>query len=168
MYYLSANVFLVYAYSLLSVFCLADSCCFVFWKLIVADPLHDMWQVDLHGVIWKPDSPKAVKDKHHHAQDNGYRLMVPASNVQRVALPDGANDRELTVMGTVPAAAIVCMMGARGWGLPDCLAELVAEQLAIQRVDPSQVSVAGCSSARGDFPLSSVLDCDPTTWYVTD
>lgn len=113
-------------------------------------------------MIWQPDSPKAIKAR-SQAEDH-CRLLVPAANVKRIAKPDKA--RALTVLGTVPAFAIVHLMGANGWGLPDCLAELVAEKLIIQPVDPAHMSVTGCSSTRGDFPLKAVLDNDSTTWYA--
>merc|ERR1719330_789424 len=62
---------------------------------------------------------------------------------------------------------MVHLLGERGRGLPDYVAEQVAEFLRIERCGAGLLEVVGSSSSRGDFPLSAVLDPDPCSWWIS-
>ena len=116
--------------------------------------------VELHGVAW------AAADQSLPAR-NPHRLALKPGNLR---LCPGPSQRpaSTTVLGTLPASCLRLILGERGWGLPFGIVESVAEHLSILRVSLSDVSVVGCSSTRGDFPIGCVLDDSEGKWWISD
>lgn len=115
-------------------------------------------KVVLHGILWPPS-----------AASQGRQLVdLPVCDVQPVPRPLPAARRPVTLGGASVAAEMVTrLMGERGWGLLDGIAEMIAEYLRYQRIDSAEVTVSGSSSTRGDFPLSEVLTANASTWWIS-
>merc|ERR1719440_1919957 len=67
----------------------------------------------------------------------------------------------------VQAEAITRLLAESGWGLPTGIAAAVADLLVTVPVDGADVSVSGCSSSRGDFPLTETLTDNEQTWWIS-
>lgn len=127
--------------------------------------------VRLHGhTVW---GPHAGGGRAGHGSGGGGPgqggLSVKPENVRPVRVPAGwAAAPHPLHAGCAPEWALARLLGASGWGLPDQLAQSVAERLrAPPRVRAEEVRVSACSSDRGDFPLSEVLNTEEGTWWIT-
>jgi hypothetical protein len=127
--------------------------------------------VRLHGhTVW---GPHAGGGRAGHGSGGGGPgqggLSVKPENVRPVRVPaEWAAAPHPLHAGCAPEWALARLLGASGWGLPDQLAQSVAERLrAPPRVRAEEVRVSACSSDRGDFPLSEVLNTEEGTWWIT-
>jgi len=118
--------------------------------------------VSVHGVLW----PEArVRSRQH-------MLKVPLSEVLPIhRLPEAGVGGSRPVMiegGRFDTLFVVALMGARGWGLQDGIAEAVAAYLTFCPIGDCDVSISDCSSTRGDFPLEEALTSDGRTWWISE
>jgi len=90
-------------------------------------------------------------------------LAVKPENLRRVSLP---SDAPLPVLDSIGRRSISRLFGDTGWGLPDNVVAGIASWLQILRV--SDVTVTGCSSSRGDFPISAVLNDAENEWWISE
>lgn len=86
-------------------------------------------------------------------------------NLRRIVRPEP--DIEVSVWGTISKKLILRFFGEFGWGLPDLVARKIADHLCLHTMVPSEVLVRGCSSARGDFPISAVLNANENEWWIS-
>mmetsp|Transcript_120063 Transcript_120063/g.224448 ORF Transcript_120063/g.224448 Transcript_120063/m.224448 type:complete len:306 (+) Transcript_120063:81-998(+) len=106
-------------------------------------------------------------------EDNALRRRIreypPMSfkreNLREVARP--VPGMEVSVWGTVSKQLIQRLFGETGWGLPGDVAGKIADRLSLHILDPSEVSVSGCSSSRGDFPISAALNANENEWWIS-
>ncbi|CAJ1336596.1 unnamed protein product [Effrenium voratum] len=106
--------------------------------------------VVLHGVI----SQKAAYEP----------LSFKVENLRRVpSLPS-----LLPVLDSIGPRAVRRLLGDVGWGLPENVAVQVASFLQIRRLQLEEVQVTGCSSHRGDFPISAALNDREDEWWISD
>lgn len=75
---------------------------------------------------------------------------------------------EVSQWGTVSRQLIQRLFGETGWGLPGDVSGKIADRLCLHTLDPSEVSVSGCSSSRGDFPISVALNANENEWWISD
>lgn len=64
-------------------------------------------------------------------------------------------------------ATLISILGEGGLGLPNALVATLVDWLKIERVQMNSVSCTGCSSTRGDYPLSEVLTPHDSTWWIS-
>lgn len=123
---------------------------------VVSAGSSDRLGVALHKVIW-PDAPTRGSTPKP--------LALKPENLRFLRMPGAV----VPVLGSLPSYAVTRLLGESGWGLPENVALQVAELLQIEKVKSQEVSVVGCSSTRGDFPLSVVLDLNKAdTWWISD
>lgn len=126
--------------------------------------------VKLHGVLWEEGGGMDADDG---ARFRSRRRPHSATLDQVIALrPENLrvihDPRMLpvpTVLGTPSAPHLLRLLGETGAGFPDAIAKDITEYLCISWV--SDVTVVGCSSNRGDYPLSAALDRDESTWWIS-
>lgn len=111
--------------------------------------------VRLHNAIWKDQESK----------EESPMLAVKPENLRRVSLP---TDAPLPVLDSIGRRSISRLLGDTGWGLPDNVVAGIASWLQICRVHLSDVTVTGCSSSRGDFPISAVLNDQENEWWISN
>jgi len=70
-------------------------------------------------------------------------------------------------LGTISGKLILNMFGESGWGLPDDVADRITRSLSLHVVSENDVSVCGCSSSRGDFPISVALNSREDEWWIS-
>lgn len=113
-------------------------------------------RVAMHGALWEKSSRREkVSDWH-------------TSEVQRLAKPCGKSARNGQVtlkQWSYSKAFIVRLIGEQGWGLLDSIAEHAVDYIV--SVPLSGFMVSGCSSKRGDFPLTEVMNSDESTWWIS-
>lgn len=112
--------------------------------------------VALHGVLWSEE---------RGPRDERQPLSVRPSNLRRVRLPEAG--ALVPAAGCVSGAAVERLLGEAGWGLPDIAVRIVGAHLQVRVVAAEEVSVSGCSSGRGDFPLSAVLGQRTDQWWIS-
>jgi len=123
--------------------------------------------VSLHSAIWDHRGARAGERRCRGAgKASSCDIQVKVANVRRVELP-GTEPAVITSIGTIPAGFVSRLLGEKGWGLPDNIMAQVIEYLRVLRVAESDVSVAGCSSSRGDFPLNVVLAPREDQWWIS-
>jgi len=114
-------------------------------------------KIELHRVVWaSSDAPSARVSCLALKPEN---LRLCSRPMQRSATP--------TQLGTLSSSFLRLLLGERGWGLPFGVIGSVVEHLSVLRVEPSAMSVTGCSSTRGDFPIQCVLDDSKGTWWIS-
>lgn len=111
-------------------------------------------KVALHGALWKLD---------RIAQRREHLVSMLSSEVQLLARPAP----DVMIKGAFNSRIIIRLMGEQGWGLLNGIAEIIAECLLVGNVNIDKVCVDGSSSTRGDFPLSEVLTCNQSTWWIS-
>eukprot|EP00928_Gymnodinium_smaydae_P058017 TRINITY_DN41220_c0_g1_i1.p1 TRINITY_DN41220_c0_g1~~TRINITY_DN41220_c0_g1_i1.p1 ORF type:complete len:325 (-),score=26.79 TRINITY_DN41220_c0_g1_i1:215-1081(-) len=111
--------------------------------------------VRLHNSVWVTEAPGRSRYKPVMIKRSNLRLMHVAPN-------------RATVLGCIPAAYAERLLGESGWGLTATLANQVVDFLQIQRVHANDVSMSGCSSRRGDFPISVALNAHEDEWWISD
>lgn len=105
-----------------------------------------------------------------HMKDSGESESFPPIAVK----PENLRPTQRQVLGqpvgvldSVGPRSIFMLLGDRGWGLPGSALDNVSKFLLIDRVSMAEVSVIGCSSSRGDFPLSVVLNECCEEWWIS-
>lgn len=115
--------------------------------------------VALHGAIW----PRRVG---RHGSIEHRPIACKPENLRRVRLSEPS--RATSLLGSVSLELVVRLFGEAGRGLPGNVAELIADNLRIRHVSPEDVSVTGCSSSRGDFPLGAALSDPENEWWISE
>eukprot|EP00929_Paragymnodinium_shiwhaense_P098840 TRINITY_DN60356_c0_g1_i2.p1 TRINITY_DN60356_c0_g1~~TRINITY_DN60356_c0_g1_i2.p1 ORF type:complete len:261 (+),score=58.29 TRINITY_DN60356_c0_g1_i2:100-882(+) len=119
--------------------------------------------VALHGQVWcrvaqnDSDSEESVESENV--------LAVLPKNLRILTVPD-SRDR-LMSLGCVSEATLMRLLGERGCGLPENVADGIAKLLQVAPVAAGRLDVVGASSSRGDFSLTAVLDPNPRTWWIS-
>mmetsp|Transcript_42939 Transcript_42939/g.130648 ORF Transcript_42939/g.130648 Transcript_42939/m.130648 type:complete len:212 (+) Transcript_42939:423-1058(+) len=70
-----------------------------------------------------------------------------------------------TLKGTVSCGCIVDTLHSKS--LPEDLSRRIASFLVVKNVNFEEIAVTCASSDRGDFPLSSVLESESNTWWIS-
>jgi len=92
-------------------------------------------------------------------------LGQPVMSMHRGAA--ALSGQTVNVVDSIGTRTISMLLSERGVGLPDTAVDNVLEFLLIHRVSMKEVSVTGCSSSRGDFPLASVLNEAQDEWWIS-
>lgn len=116
--------------------------------------------IKLHGVVWK-DELQSRRGERSVAERS---VAVHPQNARLTKDPKTLPAP--TQLDSVSRSTIMRLIGERGLGLPDIIAENISNRLTIPWV--SSVSIVGCSTNRGDFPLSAILDDDDSTWWISE
>ena len=111
-------------------------------------------------------SPRLLSDVTTGRSGNRRDLLVKPMNLRPVKLPDAMH--VVSLVGTAPRACILRHIGQHGLGLPDDVVCRVADFLSIYCIDPERLTVVGCSSTRGDYPLGAVLDSHLGKWWISE
>ena len=119
---------------------------------LVKEAANGRWGVKLHGVVWSCDSA---------GQET---VSVRPENLRRVIQPK-AYPKLFSSVGTLSQIVLQRLMTT--WGLPDGLGEHISQFLQVKAVAKEEIKVAGCSSTRGDFALSSVIEDNDSTWWIS-
>lgn len=93
-------------------------------------------------------------------------IAVKPEHLQRI--PCITSGEQVGLVGTVGPKTVSMLFGERGWGLPDTVVPDVLRFLLVERVSMDQVTVSGCSSSRGDFPLAAVLNDAQGEWWISE
>lgn len=70
-----------------------------------------------------------------------------------------------SAMNTLLPSCLIRMLSKVS--LPFPVVEHIVSFLRVERVRREEVRVTGCSSTRGDFPLSAVLEDDERKWWIS-
>jgi len=115
--------------------------------------------VELHGIVWS--SPAQGRRRNRAVYDP---VSLKPENLRSISLK---TPKEISVLGSIPQWAILRLLGDSGRGLPLNVVESIAECLLIHRLEKGDISVAGCSTTRGDYELDAVLDGRDDTWWIS-
>jgi len=121
--------------------------------------------IALHGAVWPSGSEDEVR-RRSRAGSRYDPIALKPENLRHCPLPVGGEPAP-SVLGSVPGFAIMRLLGESGWGLQDTIAEHIAELLRIRRVDEAEIAVVGCSSWRGDYPISVALNDNEHEWWIS-
>lgn len=139
-------------------------------RVVAAAGLNGRVGISLHGVVWPAPAGTTGcsrgSNRRRGREPAPYDpIAVKPSNLRKLPLPSEL--RAESMLGCVPRGAVLRLLGEGGWGLPEHIAVQVAELLRIQPIAPEDVTVSGCSSTRGDFPLSAVLGGREDEWWIS-
>lgn len=100
-----------------------------------------------------------------NAERDDEPIALSVENLRALRLP--GTPAEPSQLGTVHKWALDRLLGEAGWGLPEAVAEQVCSYLRVHWVHAQDVTVSGCSSTRGDFPLQAVLGERRDEWWIS-
>jgi len=145
-----------------TVFCVGDRVALVGLKKIefnqhVGRIVTALGESGRHGVCLRGESPEATNDNPP--------IALKPENLRYV--PCNMSGEPVGVVGSVGPKTVLMLLGECGWCLPDNVAKNVSGFLSIDRVSVDNVSVSGCSSTRGDFPLEAVLNNARDEWWIS-
>eukprot|EP00445_Apocalathium_hangoei_P007470 CAMPEP_0203866342 /NCGR_PEP_ID=MMETSP0359-20131031/15891_1 /ASSEMBLY_ACC=CAM_ASM_000338 /TAXON_ID=268821 /ORGANISM="Scrippsiella Hangoei, Strain SHTV-5" /LENGTH=265 /DNA_ID=CAMNT_0050784415 /DNA_START=175 /DNA_END=971 /DNA_ORIENTATION=+ len=114
-----------------------------------------------------PSAPAAAARRGSGAAAAAAPLALEANNLRRCRypLPLGLAP---SVLGSIPGWAIVKVLGERGWGLQDAMAEQISAYLRIDFLKGTDTSITGCSSYRGDYPIEVALNSKEDEWWISE
>jgi hypothetical protein len=92
-------------------------------------------------------------------------LSIKPENLRKTARP--APGTTVPSMNSMSGKLITRTFGERGFGLPDDVADRIANYLSVLVLDPSEVRVSGWSSSRGDYPVNVVLNAKEDEWWIS-
>jgi len=131
-------------------------------RVVVASTQGGRVGVRLDGAIWEDDVQGSSKSKR---QTNDISIAVRVENIRLCRSP---LRQDITVSGTRGANELSLLLGKWQDRSLSCeLSSRIVSWLLISPVQDSDVRVSGCSSQRGDFPLSAVLERDESTWWIS-
>mmetsp|Transcript_12953 Transcript_12953/g.45994 ORF Transcript_12953/g.45994 Transcript_12953/m.45994 type:complete len:312 (-) Transcript_12953:179-1114(-) len=122
--------------------------------------------IRLDGVVW-PIGAGGGRSPRQRAAAAAAPLALEANNLRRCRypLPLGLAP---SVLGSIPGWAIVKVLGERGWGLQDAMAEQISAYLRIDFLKGTDTSITGCSSYRGDYPIEVALNSKEDEWWISE
>jgi len=114
--------------------------------------------VRLHGALWQDSKVESESSK--------AILGIKKENLRLVPRP--APGTLLPVLDSINQRTVSRLMGESGWGLPENVVAAIATWLELRSVQPSDITVTSCSSGRGDYPISAVLNDRDDQWWISD
>jgi len=136
----------------------------------------DLSKSGRHGVCLQRQQPTArdsdtAEGTPRQARSHRFRqpeyppIALKPENLQHV--PCDISQDPVAVAGSIGPKTVCALFGERGWGLADNVVSNISDYLLINRISADRVSVTGCSSSRGDFPLEAVLNAASDEWWIS-
>jgi hypothetical protein len=112
----------------------------------------------LHAAIFHDDEPTQARKEYAP-------MSFSRANLREVKQPTPGV--ELSSRGTLSRTLLLRMFGEKGLGLPDDVTDRIVHFLTLHVFTPSDTVVSGCSSNRGDFPLSAAVNSNEAEWWIS-
>lgn len=116
--------------------------------------------VELHRSLWLDIQDVETKRR------RDIPLAVKPENLKLCRRPSEFPETTSPI-GTLSKPFLQTILCDRGWSLPVELFEIVHGYIEIKKLIVTDVTVSGCSSTRGDFPIGCVIKDGEEKWWIS-